>query len=310
MDGDKKRKILLYFCILAFGVVGVYLTFFRSDISKFDSKTKAYRIYANESTSSDSTTYSPIYYFIVDGKEYECRTTAGSSSYPSDDKNTVYYDSKDPSNCKTEYETSTGRVAGIICLVATIVIVYFFIIKKPSDFDQSSEREYSSSENIIQNPEDAEKVLNVINKVQLIYKRVILGIIIIILLVLTLIDTAIFKQTIKAKDYIETTATIVNESEKQEDSIFDDYVYTFKDKNGNNQEITVGVSKGESPNQEIKIKYDENNPQEFYTEGSTLDKSGIIWYIVKVVALILLIVLFFNKKLLSKIGISLGNPTK
>lgn len=25
MDGDIKRKILLYFCILAFGVVGVYI---------------------------------------------------------------------------------------------------------------------------------------------------------------------------------------------------------------------------------------------------------------------------------------------
>ena len=170
---NKKKNILLYLCIALFGVVGVYLTFFQSDVSKFDSNTKAYRIYPNESSSSDSTTYSPIYYFRVDGKEYECRSTTGSSSYPSNDKNTVYYDSKNPNNCKTEYETSTGKVAGIICLVATVAMVYFFIIKKPSNLDQSSEREYSSSENIIQNPEDAEKVLNVINKVQLIYKRVI-----------------------------------------------------------------------------------------------------------------------------------------
>jgi phage terminase large subunit-like protein len=58
------------------------------------------------------------------------------------------------------------------------------------------------------------------------------------------------------------------------------------------------------PEESISVKYNENNPEDYYEEGATLDKSGMIWYIVKIVALILLIILFFNKKLLSKIGIS------
>ena len=154
--------------------------------------------------------------------------------------------------------------------------------------------------------ERAEKILSVVGKIQLIYKRIILGIFIVILVVLVLIETAIFRQTLKAKDYIETTATLVEKKASDDDSIFDDGIYTFKDKNGNEQEIIIGISKDEEAKSAITIKYDENNPQEFYEEGGTLDKSGIIWYIVKVVALVLLIVLFFSKKLLNKINISAG----
>ena len=298
---EKKSKIIIYLCALIFLAAGVYLTFFMGSTSKYDSQTKAYRIYPNESSDSDgNSTYSPIYYFNVDGQEYECKTKTGSSSYPSESKNTVYYDSTNPTNCKTEYEKSSGKVAGIICLVATAVIVYFFIIRKPSQVDQSYLREDSGPID----EEKAQKVISVINKVSLIYKRIVLGVFILILLVLILIETAIVKQTIKAKDYIETTAAIVVDAEKEEDSVFDNYLYNFVDKDGATQGITISVSKGESPQQEVKIKYNPTNPQEFYEESATFDKSGIIWYIVKIVALVLLVILFFCKKLLNKIGIS------
>ena len=138
-------------------------------------------------------------------------------------------------------------------------------------------------------------------------KRVILGIIIIIVLVLTLIDTAILKQTIKAKNYIETTATFVRENENYDSDVFSECVYSFTDKSGKEYEITEIIARENGIDDTIKIKYDENNPQEYYSEGATLDKKEIIWYIVKIVLLVLLIVLFFNKKLLSKIGISVTN---
>ena len=54
-----------------------------------------------------------------------------------------------------------------------------------------------------------------------------------------------------------------------------------------------------------KIKYNEKDPQDYYKESSVLNKSGIIWYIVKVVAIIILTIIFFNKKLLSKVNLSL-----
>ena len=54
----------------------------------------------------------------------------------------------------------------------------------------------------------------------------------------------------------------------------------------------------------LPIKYNENNPQDYYEEGAIMDKSEIIWYMVKIILMILLITLFFNKKLLCKINIS------
>ena len=152
-----------------------------------------------------------------------------------------------------------------------------------------------------------EKVIATIEKISLICKRIVLGIIIIGLLLFILLDTVLLKQTIKAKNYIDATATYVDKSTNEEDSIFDDYLYTFTDKNGKEQEITVSISEDNEPDQEIKIKYNEKNPQDFYEESATLSKNEIIWYIVKVVILVLLIILFFNKKLLNKIGISISN---
>ena len=304
----KKNNAVLYICIAIFGVLGVYLTFFAGNINRYDSQTKAYEINPNESyDSDDGTTYNPIYYFRVDDKEYECRSTTGSSTHPSEKKDTVYYDSKNPNHCMTEYEKSSNRLAGIICLIVTAIMVYFFIIKKPSETPegQNHVREVEMEQPPI-DPEQAEKVARAIEKFQLIYKRVILGIIMAILLVFILIDTAIFKQTIVSRNYIDTTAEFVKRIEDGESNIFDDCVYKFVDKNGVEQEIIYSISKEDEPDQTIKIKYNEKNPQDYYEEGATLDKTGIIWYIVKIVIFALLVVLFFNKKLLNKIGLSMS----
>ena len=248
-----------------------------------------------------------IYYFKVNGRDYQCNSKAGSSSYPNESKNIVYYDSTNPEKCKTEYEKSSGKVGGIICLIVTAIIIYFGLIKKNSNNeDHANQVQEFDIEKQQQIEENIQKAEVIIEKIGLIYKRVILGIIIFILLILTLFDTMLFRQTIVAKDYIETTATYVEKKPNEEESIFDDYIYTFIDRQEKQQEIIVSISKNQTPNNEIKIKYDENNPQEYYEEGSIMDKSGIIWYIVKIVALILLVILFFNKKLLSKIHIAAG----
>ena len=158
--------------------------------------------------------------------------------------------------------------------------------------------------------DNAEKVINTIEKINLLYKRIVIVIIIVILLIFIAIDTAIVKQTIKSKDYIETTAVLVDRKESDEPSIFDDYTYTFEDKEGKKQEIVYSISKEEQPEQEIKIRYNEKDPQDYYSKGQIMDKSGLIWYIVKIVAVILLVILFFSEKILKKIGISLGNNNR
>ncbi len=145
-----------------------------------------------------------------------------------------------------------------------------------------------------------------VEKVSLIYKRIVLGIIIAILFAFTLIDTFILKQTIVARNYVDTVAIFTERKEIDDSEIFDDCIYTFEDKNGMQQEIVIDVSKNEEPENEIRIKYDPNNPQKYYEEGGILNKSGLIWYFVKIIGLVLLTILFFNKKLLNKINISFG----
>ena len=300
-----KKNILLYVCIAIFGIAGIYFTFISGNTDKYDSQTKAYQIYPNESYDSDGNIiYYPIYYFKVNGNDYQCKSKSGSSFYPNDKKNMVYYNSTNPEECKTEYEKSSSKVGGIICLIVTAIIIYFFIIKKPSnDSDDFNQIQEINPEKQYQLAQETEKIVGVVEKIQLIYKRVILGIIIVILLVLILWDTMLFRQTIVAKDYIEATAVYVDKKNDGESNVFDDYIYTFKDKQGRQQEIIVSIPKDNNPEEEINLKYNENNPQDYYEEDSIMDKSGIIWYIVKVVVMILLIVLFFNKRLLSKFNI-------
>ena len=306
MNNNNKSKILSYLCIALFGILGIYFTFISGNTDKYDSKVRAYKISPNESyDSDDGTTYQPTYYYEVEGNKYECKSKVGSSSYPSEKKNIVYYDSQNPTRCKTEYEKSTGKIAGIICLVVAAVSFYFFVIKKPSNNTDTFNQSQEDTEPPYQlDQESIDKVFGIVEKVQLVYKRIIIGIIIVILLVLTLIDTAIFIQTIKARNYIETTATYVEMKEESDSDIFVDYIYAFEDKNGTRQEIIKSLPKDGivQPELEMTIKYNENNPQDYYNEGATLDKSEMIWYTVKIVALILLIVLFLNKKLLNKIN--------
>ena len=305
-NNNKKNNILIYLCILLFAGIGIYLSFFAGNTKKFDRRTEAFKIEPNERyDSDDGTMYQPVYYFQVKGKEYECESKSSSSSYPNKKKNKVYYDSKNPTKCLTEYDKSSSAFGGIICLIAAGVML-FLIIKKPGQNSNNPNQNNEEIKEMQQNytEEDRQKVVDAIGKISLIYKRVIIGIAILVLVAISLFDTLLLKQTIVSKDYPEATAEYVSTKDEQESDVFKECIYTFTDKNGKQQEIIISISKDEQPENEVKIKYNEKDPQDYYQEESTLDKSEIIWYIVKIVAIILLTILFFNKKLLSKVNIS------
>ncbi len=303
---NKKKSLLLYLCILIFGTIGIYLTFIVGNTNKYDSQTRAYKIDPNENyDSEDKIIYNPIYYFEVDGNNYECEAK-GTSSYPKKNKNIVYYDSSNPTKCKTEYEKSTSKFAGIVSLIATAVIVYFGIIEKPSNNRKNQTQENNIDNQNSINYEAVEKVSNIIEKGQMIFKKAVIIIIIIILLLLTLVETLIIKQTIKAKDYVEATAVYEKDIIDGESS-FKDCVYTFTDKQERKQNITISIPKTDEAKETIKIKYDEKNPKEYYEEGATMDKKGIIWFIVRIITIVILIILLLNEKLLNKISFSANN---
>lgn len=291
-----KDKIILILFVFIFGGFGIYITFFASSTSKFDSQVKAYKVEYNEKYDIDGTIYYPIYYFRLNNQEYICEAKSGSSSAPSKSKNIVYYDSTNPQKCKTQYETTSSKFAGIICLVLAVLIIFFGFIKK----NNLEESEYEEANSRLE--EKAIEIMSVVQKIQLIIKRVILGIIIFVLLIFVLIDTMLLKQTIKSKDYIPTTATYVEKN--SEASEFSECLYVFYDKQNIEHEITVSCSDNITIKDKIKVKYNEKNPKDFYEESTLLDKNGITWYAVKVVAIVLLIILFFNKKLLNSINFS------
>ena len=84
----------------------------------------------------------------------------------------------------------------------------------------------------------------------------------------------------------------------------DEKTQLFTDKEGNEQSVIISVSQDSSPKEEIKVKYNENNPKDYYEETAILDKNGIIWFGAKIVIIIILVIIFFNKKLLSMINIT------
>ena len=311
--GKKNSKFGIILCLIIFGGIGIYFTFISSNTKKYDEIAFATHIDPNEHEDSDGNTiYSPIYTFKVRGVEFTCKAKTGSSFSPSEKKNKVYYDSKNPENCLVEYEKSTSKVGGIICLAVFALLLYFTLKKEPEN--NPNEQNYQSNQynqnNYEMNPEMQQKIdenvikaEELITKASLIYKRVIIGIVIVVLIISLLIDSALFKQTIKSKGYTETVATLVDQKE-DEDSIFDEYIYSFEDKNGKMQEIIVSVSKGGIPEDEVSVKYNENDPGDYYTEGMTMTKSGMIWFGVKIVIMVLLMLLFSSRKALEKIHIS------
>lgn len=305
-----KKSFGLFLGILVFGGLGIYLTFISSDTKKYDEIAFAYNIEPNKQTDSEgSTVYYPIYHFKVKGEEYKCEAKSGSGFTPKESENKVYYDSKDPSKCLIEYEKGTNRITGIICLLVTAVLVYFaFIRKEPENTNDPNHSiyDYYTPEQQPQNLDcpvvTQEQVDNVISKVSVIYKRIIIGVIIFILIISTIIDSILFKQTLKSKDYINAMAILVDQKEEN-DTVFDDYIYSFEDKNGQMQEIIYSVSEGDIPEDELVIKYNEKDPQDYYTKDQILSKNGKIGFIVKIVIMILLMLLFSSKKALDKIHI-------
>ena len=69
------------------------------------------------------TMYSPVYYYVVDGVNYACGSASSSTSNPGTKNKNVYYNSKDPSNCMTEYSKSGNNIILLAMLIPIVFIV-------------------------------------------------------------------------------------------------------------------------------------------------------------------------------------------
>lgn len=289
----KKEKIILYTCTIVFTVISIYLIFFSDNTKKYDSKTEAYNIVDD----SNDNTYNPIYFYIVDGKEYTCTSKVGSSKKSDKKKNMVYYDSKNPENCITEYEKSTNKFAGYMFLLLTAGMIFFIKLKPVTSKNENNIPEnvsdmenYNFTEdkyNIVEKINKIEKIDNTINSI---IKKVIIGIIVLVLIVFTFIDSLLLKQTIKARNYERTNATYTNSKDD-----FNDRIYVFKDNEGKEHKTYLPSLENSKPKILVKVKYNINDPEENYNENELLSTSQIIFYIIKIIAIIILLMILFNK---------------
>lgn len=96
-----------------------------------DAETKATNVVWEEHYDSEdgSLMYSPIYEYVVDGNVYMCNSSTSSSSKGGD--GIVYYNSKNPSECMTDFDnSSTGIIAIFLIIPVVFLIVGIVQIKK------------------------------------------------------------------------------------------------------------------------------------------------------------------------------------
>ena len=124
----KGRKFFSIFLIAGIIFLVILLAILFSNKNKLDSldsQTTSISVDVRTSRDDDGNTlYSPTYYYIVNNNPYTCPSNSSSSIYPGTTNKTVYYDSKNPANCMTEYSKSSNK----ILLIALILPILFIIV--------------------------------------------------------------------------------------------------------------------------------------------------------------------------------------
>jgi hypothetical protein len=101
-----EKKFSLIFLIVGLILIVASLSIFfilRANKNSLDKQTNTTYIEENGYYDDEGDyLYSPIYYYRVNGIEYSCKSSGSSSSRPSS-TGTVYYSSKNPSKCMTDF---------------------------------------------------------------------------------------------------------------------------------------------------------------------------------------------------------------
>ena len=127
MKTKLKNGLLVIIVGLIFVGAGVFLIIRTNNKLKgLDGVTKATEINENcqeeMDTDGNKTICHPIYTYEVDGVTYQCKSNDAGASSVNTKKNKVFYDTKNPDKCMTEFEKSTGWFLYIIIAVGVLVV--------------------------------------------------------------------------------------------------------------------------------------------------------------------------------------------
>ena len=119
-----KEFFLLFFIvgILILVIMLAIVIFGYVRLNSLDSKTTSRRVVVHSYYDEGERVYSPIYYYTVDGKNYSC-SNSSSDINPGTTNKTVYYDSKDPSKCTTDYSKSSYMIVIIAMLLPLLSVI-------------------------------------------------------------------------------------------------------------------------------------------------------------------------------------------
>lgn len=122
----KGIKFFLMFLLAGVFLLGILLAILIMNIINYkslDSEIMPNHIEINTYKNSDGDTmYSPIYYYNIRGKEYKCSSQGGSSIMPSTKNRKVYFDSKNPTRCMTDYSRGNNKWI-LLFLILPIVFI-------------------------------------------------------------------------------------------------------------------------------------------------------------------------------------------
>ena len=127
MSNVKKGiKFFLMFLFAGVFLLGILLAILIMNIINYkslDSEIMPNHIEINTYKDSDGDTmYSPIYYYNIRGKEYKCSSQGGSSIMPSTKNRKVYFDSKNPTRCMTDYSRGNNKWILLFLLLPIVFI--------------------------------------------------------------------------------------------------------------------------------------------------------------------------------------------
>lgn len=124
-NARKNFTLPIIFLIVGIIFLIVFVFIFISNQNKekkLDAQVNAYNIEWLEDHDEDGLTYKPIYYYEIDGVEYQCSSSISSNSKNA--KGIVYFNTKNPSECLTDYD----KQSSILFLIFIILPVIFIII--------------------------------------------------------------------------------------------------------------------------------------------------------------------------------------
>ncbi len=123
--GKKFFSIFLIVGIVTFIAIGGFLYVGYAKLNSLDSTTISTGLQVSSYVNHEGTTmYKPTYFYMVNGENYSCPSNTSTSIRPESDGVTIYYDSKNPSKCMSEY----SKKGNYILLIALILPISFLLV--------------------------------------------------------------------------------------------------------------------------------------------------------------------------------------